>query len=66
MRHAIVVSIGQLANDEPTACALADLLQTSDIADVIHRALWTVSRQAGVRIIPIEELPSPKLKIVKW
>ena len=66
VRHAIVVSIGQLANDEPTACALADLLQTSDIADVIHRALWTVSRQAGVRIIPIEELPSPKLKIVKW
>ena len=39
-----------VVEDEPTVRTLAELLQTSDIQDDIHRALWKVSRQANVSV----------------
>jgi hypothetical protein len=54
IRESIAIALGTLGNDEESVRVMATLLLTSDIADTIHRALWTASHQAGVRIFVIE------------
>lgn len=62
IRHNIASAIGKLADDEETVHSLAALIQKSDVADDIHRALWTVSRKARVRVIVVEGV----LEIINW
>lgn len=66
IRRGIAKALGKLANDESTVRTLAELLQTSDIADDIHQALWKVSRQAGVRAFMIDGPAAKEIEIVKW
>lgn len=52
LRQSIANTLGKLANDNDTVEALFALLSTTDIPDAIYRALWSVSRRAGVRVFP--------------
>ena len=62
----IANTIGKLAEDESITHALAELLQTSDVADDIHQALWSVSRRAGVRVCIADSPAGKQIEIVKW
>lgn len=65
VRKSIAQALGQLANDETTVQALAQFLQTSDIADEIYRVLWTVSRRIGVRVFKANGQVGNLVEIVK-
>jgi HEAT repeat protein/energy-coupling factor transporter ATP-binding protein EcfA2 len=65
VRRSIAGAIGTLADDESTAHSLAERLQTSDIANDIHQALWKVSRRAGVRVFITDEPLSKKVEVIK-
>ncbi|HJT55547.1 MAG TPA: HEAT repeat domain-containing protein [Ktedonobacteraceae bacterium] len=65
VRKSIAEALGQLANDETTVQSLAQLLQTSDIADEIYRVLWTVSRRVGVRVFLAKGQMSNLVEIIK-
>ncbi|HET9999958.1 MAG TPA: HEAT repeat domain-containing protein, partial [Ktedonobacteraceae bacterium] len=49
VRRHIASTLGQLAGDESSVSALEKLLQTSDIKDDIHRALWEVKNRVNRR-----------------
>ena len=66
VRQNIAEAISKLANSEETMDALATLLQTSEIADAVHHALWTISRRIGVRLFIPDDSKENKLEIVKW
>ena len=63
VRIRIVEALGRVASDEATAQSLMAIFPTSDIADHIHRALWTICRRAGIRILIASE---GKIQIAKW
>lgn len=42
------------------------LLLTSDIADTIHRTLWTLSRQLGLRIFVTAGSTGKRVEVVKF
>lgn len=50
VRKSITSILPVLIENEEQVCTLAALLTSSDIADNIQRALWTLSRQFGLRI----------------
>lgn len=63
-RLKFINTIGQLANDSSTIHELVLELNTSDLADAIHQALWSISRRMGVvipsgEIVSIAKTPSP-------
>ena len=62
VRQSTVYALEQLATDELSVNTLANLLLKSDIADDIHRVLWTVSRRAGVRIC----IMNTRVEVIKW
>jgi NACHT domain len=66
VRTRITVALGMLINDEMIVHSLAELISKSDIADDIHRVLWSMSRQAGVRIYLSDGPKGKHLEIVKW
>lgn len=57
MRLKLIHAIGQLANDAATIHDLVVELAQSDMADVIHHALWAISRRMSV-VIPAGEMSS--------
>jgi len=66
VRTSIAQSLGILANDAESVRVMATVLPTSNIADSIHRALWTTSHRAGVRIFIIEgEHGEEQVEIIK-
>jgi HEAT repeat protein len=66
VRKHVADALSQIANDESTVRTLIELLQTSDIQDDIHRALWNVSRQARVSVVMTYEPSGKQLGIRKW
>jgi hypothetical protein len=65
VRFSIAEALGTLVIDEEAVHALADLLFTSDIADRIHRTLWRLSRQIGVRIFLMNKSEDKQVEVVK-
>jgi hypothetical protein len=66
IRGSIARSLAKLVIDEESVRVMATLIVTSNIADDIHRALWTASHRAGVRIYIIEGVHGKKqVEIVK-
>jgi HEAT repeat protein len=66
VRKHVADALSQIASDESTVRELAKLLQTSDIQDDIHRALWKVSRQARVSVVMTYGPSGKQLGIRKW
>ena len=66
VRRSIAEALESLVNDERTIRALVELLATSDIADDIHRALWSASRRVGIRISMTHGPEGEHLELVKW
>ena len=66
VRSRIASALGMLTDDEMIVRSLAELISTSDIADDIHRALWSMSRQAGVSIYVSNGPKRKQVEIVKW
>jgi HEAT repeat protein len=66
VRQSIAGALGTLIDDEATIYLLAALLPDSDIADSIHRILWTVSRRCHVRIFINDKAGEKQLEVVKW
>ncbi len=64
VREIIAEAIAKLADSEQDARTLATLLPTSDIAESIYRALWTVSRRAGVRVFKADG--GKQFEVVAW
>lgn len=64
IRARMVSIFPTLVESEEQVCALAELLPGSDIANRIHRALWTISRQLGLRIYLRDDL-AQKVEVVK-
>jgi HEAT repeat protein len=62
VRRHIADVLAEIVNDEASVLELAVLLQSSDIADDIHRTLWDVSRRIGVRIFMHNQGP----EIIRW
>ncbi len=62
VRRHLVDVLALIVDDEESVLELATLLQSSDIADGIHRTLWEVSRRIGVRIVMRAQEP----EIVRW
>ncbi len=66
VRYSIAGALETLGADEETVQALASLLFTSDMADTIHRTLWTLSRQLGLRICVIDGPQGKRVEVVKF
>jgi len=66
VRGKIAEAIAKLADSEQDARTLATLLPTSDVAGSIYRALWTVSRRAGVRVFKADGSEGNQLEVVRW
>jgi len=66
VRSNIAEAIAKLADSEQDARTLATLLPTSDVAESIYRALWTVSRRAGVRVFKGDGSEGKRLEVVTW
>lgn len=66
VRRSITITLGELANDEITMHALAALLQTPDMANHVHRAMWAVSRRAGVSVLVSDRTNGQKLELARW
>lgn len=62
----ITSATGDLTADEHLLHSLGALLNKPDIRDEIHRVLWTMSRSAGVRILPSDDGVGRQFKVVKW
>ncbi len=61
----IADALTQLVNDEETVHTLAAILLTSNIADSIHRMLWTLCHKVGVRIFVTDGPAGKQLEVVK-
>ncbi len=66
VRLFIAQALGQVVDDEANIRRLAELMQTSSVADDIHRALWTISRQVGVRIFMVDGPGGGRIEVVRW
>ncbi len=66
VRKDIAKTIETLACDETVVQSLAELLSSSDIAEAIHRTLWTLSRRFGVRIFMVDGADGKRIKVAKW
>jgi HEAT repeat protein len=66
VRGHIAEAIGAIIDDELDLRALAALLPTSDVANYIHRALWSASRRLGVRIFLKDDSGIKEAEVVKW
>ncbi|GAC1652075.1 MAG: hypothetical protein NVS4B12_23280 [Ktedonobacteraceae bacterium] len=66
VRGRIADALEKLVDSEEVIYSLTSLLQTSDIADNIHRLLWAVSLQLSIRILVTDGLNGKQLAIVKW
>ncbi|GHO49216.1 HEAT repeat domain-containing protein [Ktedonospora formicarum] len=58
--------IEQLADDVQTITILGELLYDSNVAEAIYRAMWFISRRAGVRLIHNGYTSMDAFDIVKW
>ncbi len=65
VHSAIDNTLESLLDDEKSVSDLAAILLQSDIADAIHRLLWTVSRRIGVRIFVSDGLGGKRVEVVK-
>lgn len=52
VRHAAVWALGQIGNTQEVVERLIACVPGSSSTDEIYRALWRVSRRAGVRVVP--------------
>ncbi len=66
VRGSIAGTIETLAHDETVVQSLAKLLPNSDIAKIIHRVLWTLSRRFGVRIFMVNGADGRQIRVAKW
>jgi hypothetical protein len=66
MRRRFAEALETLGADEETVQALAPLLFASDMADTIHRTLWTLSRQLGLRIFVTDGPAGKRVEVVKF
>jgi len=64
VRRSITNTLSALGENEDHVRLLAELLPTSDIPDSIHRALWTLSRQFGLRIYISNSTDVRQVKVV--
>jgi HEAT repeat protein len=65
VRLDIVQALEQITNDEATIKALAVLMEASDIASSIYKALWRISRRAQIKLIVTNDVGENHIKIVK-
>jgi HEAT repeat protein len=65
VRQSIADALASLLDDERSVRDIAAILLQSDIANSIHRLLWTVSRQIGVRIFVSDGPGGKQLEVVK-
>lgn len=66
VRSSVAEALGKLVNDEESIHVLIPLLQRSDIADAVHRALWDASRRIGLRILISTGPQGEEAKLVRW
>lgn len=66
MRRRIAEAFETLGADEETVQALTPLSFASDMADTIHRTLWTLSRQPGLGIFVTDGLAGKQVEVVKF
>jgi len=66
MRRRIAEALETLGADEEAVQALAPLLYASDMADTIHRTLWTESCQLGLRIFVTAGPTRKRVEVVKF
>jgi hypothetical protein len=66
VRYSIARALETLVDDIATVQQLAELLQTSDIADAIHSALWQISRRMRITIYITNEQAGSEVKVVPW
>jgi hypothetical protein len=65
VRRHIADALTSLLDDEKSVHDLAAILLQLDIADSIHRLLWTVCRQVGVRIFMSDGPTGKQPEVVK-
>jgi hypothetical protein len=65
VRGRVAHTLISLLDDERSVNDLAAILLRSDIADSIHRLLWTVSRRIGVRILMSDGPGGKQLEVAK-
>lgn len=65
VRESIASVLPTLVDNEEEVAVLAALLPTSDIADSIHSALWTLSRRLGLRILVSNGSEEKHVSVVK-
>ena len=66
MRRGTARALGILVDDIPTAQELVALLQSSDVADAIHRALWEICRRMRITVYITDGQAGPEVKVVPW
>ena len=66
LRRSIAEALKKLAIDPVSIRQLAHLLTHPMLANTAYDILWTVSRQAGVSIFPLQEPSDEIVEIVPW
>ena len=65
VRASIAWALGTLGENEEEIRNLAVLGLTSDIADSIHRTLWTMSRRLGFRVYVSDDPEAREVRVIK-
>jgi len=66
IRWSVIQTIGDLANDEATVSALATYLNMTESANDVYRALWTLSRRAGIRLFGGDGPGGEQIEVTRW